>query len=69
MFPESADLPPSRNYLNNRLDAIVADIKAIPGGAVDLTPVLAAIANVQASLTPIQAGVTAIKAKTDKDLA
>ena len=69
LFPESADQPPSRNYLNNRLDAIVADIKAIPGGTVDLKPVLAAIANVQASLAPIQAGVTGIKAKTDKDLA
>jgi len=50
-------------------DAILAAIKAVPPGTVDLQPVLTAIGQVQTSLTALQTAVTAIKAKTDKDLA
>jgi hypothetical protein len=51
-------------------DSILAAVKAIPGsGTVDLKPVVDAIAQVQTALAALQAAVTAIKAKTDKDLA
>jgi hypothetical protein len=50
-------------------DAILAALKAQPPGSVDLKPVLDAIAQVQTALTNLQTAVTAIKAKTDKDLA
>jgi hypothetical protein len=58
------------------VDQAVTDIErevkalSIPAPApVDLKPVLAAIANLQTALVALQAAVTAIKAKTDKDLA
>jgi Mannosyl-glycoprotein endo-beta-N-acetylglucosaminidase len=50
-------------------DAILAAVKAAPPPTVNFQPVLDAIAQVQAGLTALQAAVTAIKAKTDKDLA
>jgi hypothetical protein len=51
-------------------DAVLAAVKAIPGGGtVDFKPVLDAIAQVQTALAGLTTAVTAIKAKTDKDLA
>ena len=55
-----------------QLDRVEAEVKAIatpPPANVDLKPVLDAVAQVQAALVTLQAAVTAIKVKTDKDLA
>ena len=55
-----------------QLDRIESEVKAIatpPPATVDLKPVLDAVAQVQTALVALQAAVTAIKAKTDKDLA
>ena len=54
------------------LKDIEGEVKAIvspPPAKVDFTPVLTAIANVQTALATLQVAVTAIKTKTDKDLA
>jgi hypothetical protein len=55
-----------------QLDRVEAEVKAIanpPPANVDLKPVLDAVAQIQASLVALQAAVTAIKVKTDRDLA
>ena len=51
------------------IEAEVLSIQKPPAPNVDFTPVLNAIAQVQTGLAALSAAVTAIKAKTDKDLA
>jgi len=62
----------SAPYFQAELDRIEGEVKAIaspPPASVDFRPVLDAIAQVQTALAALQAAVTAIKVKTDKDLA
>jgi hypothetical protein len=57
------------NLLDGKLKAAEATGPPPPPATVDLTPVLNAIAQVQTALGALATAVTAIKAKTDKDLA
>ena len=65
--------PGTPNPANNFSTLLDGKLKAAeatgPPATVDLTPVLAAIAQVQTALGALATAVTAIKAKTDKDLA
>lgn len=65
--------PPTDPTYGNFARLFEAKLKAAaanpPPATVDFTPVLNAIAQVQTAVATLQAAVTAIKAKTDKDLA
>ena len=65
--------PPTDPTYGNFAKLFEAKLKAAaanpPPATVDFTPVLNAIAQVQTAMTALQAAVTAIKTKTDKDLA